>query len=138
MMVAGFGFRSSATLASLRDALAQALATAQPATPAHAITLLAAAQDRADATCLRTLATELGLPLYAVAPAQVANTPTLTNSAAVRALRGTGSTAEAAALAIALMYSGPGAKLLHPRSVSTDHQATCAIATLAPNPRTRS
>src|SRR5438105_8878462 len=98
MMVAGFGFRRGATLASLRDALAQALEVAQPATPAHAITLLAAAQDKAEAPCLRALATDLGLPLCAVAPAHVANTPTLTNSAAVRALRGTGSTAEAAAL----------------------------------------
>lgn len=139
MMVAGFGFRRGATLASLRDALAQALEVAQPTTTsAHAITLLAVAQDKAEAPCLRALATDLGLPLCAVAPAHVAATPTLTNNDAVRALRGTGSTAEAAALAIALMHSGPGAKLLHPRSVSTDRQATCAMATLAPQPRTRS
>jgi cobalt-precorrin 5A hydrolase len=137
MMVAGFGFRRGATLASLRDALAKALEVAQPATPAQAITLLAAAQDKAEAPCLRALATDLGLPLCAVTPAHVANTPTLTNSDAVRALRGTGSTAEAAAMAAALMHSGPGAKLLHPRSVSTDHRATCAIATLALHPRTR-
>lgn len=132
MMVAGFGFRRGATLASLRDALVQALDATQPATPAHAITLLAAAQDKAEAPCLRALAADLVLPLCAVALAHAANTPTLTNSAAVRALRGTGSTAEAAALAIALMHSGPGARLLHPRSVSTDRLATCAIATLAP------
>lgn len=137
MMVAGFGFRRGATLASLRDALAQALEVAQPATPAHAITLLAAAHDKAEARCLRALAADLGLRLCSVAPAHAANTPTLTNSAAVRALRGTGSTAEAAALAIALMHGGPGATLLHPRSVSTDRLATCAIATLAPDPRTR-
>jgi len=138
MMVAGFGFRRGATLASLRDALAQALEVAQPAaTSAHAVTLLAAAQDKAEAPCLRVLATDLGLPLCAVAPAHVENTPTLSDSAAVRALRGTGSSAEAAALAIALMHGGPGAKLLHPRSVSTDRLATCALATLAPHPRTR-
>lgn len=137
MMVAGFGFRRGATLASLRDALAQALEVTQPATSAHAITLLAAAQDKAEAPCLRSLVSDLGLPLCVVAPDQVANTPTLTNSAAVRALRGTGSTAEAAALAIALMHSGPGAKLLHPRAVSTDRLASCAIATLAPFSRTR-
>lgn len=138
MMVAGFGLRRDATLASLRDALAQALQLAQPATrSAHCITLLATAQDKAEATCLRALAADLGLPLCAVAPAQVAATPTLTDSAAVRVLRGTGSTAEAAALAVALMHAGPGATLLHPRSVSTDRLATCAIATLAPHPRTR-
>lgn len=138
MMVAGFGFRRGATLASLRDALAQALDLAQPATTSpHAVTLLAAAQDKAEAPCLRALATDLGLPLCVVAPAQVAATPTLTDSTAVRALRGTGSTAEAAALAIALKHGGPAAKLLHPRSVSTDRLATCAIATLAPHSRTR-
>jgi len=138
MMVAGFGFRRGATLASLRNALAQALEVAQSATTsAHSITLLAAAQDKAEAPCLRALAADLGLPLCAVVPAHVANTPTLTNSDAVRALRGTGSTAEAVALAAALMHSGPGAKLLHPRSVSTDRLATCAMATLAPHPRTR-
>ncbi len=137
MRVAGFGFRRGATLASLRDALGQALDATQPATPAHAVTLLAAAQDKAEAPCLRALAADLGLPLRAVAPAHAENTPTLTNSAAVHALRGTGSTAEAAALAIALMHGGPGATLLHPRSVSTDRLATCAIATLAPHPRTR-
>lgn len=138
MMVAGFGFRRGATLASLHDALAQALEVAQlPTTWAHSITLLAAAQDKAGAHCLRALAADLGLPLCAVAPAQVAATPTLTDSAAVRALRGTGSTAEAAALAVALVQSGPGARLLHPRSVSTDRLATCAIATLTPRPRTR-
>ncbi len=139
MMVAGFGFRRGATLASLRDALAQALEVAQLATTsAHSVTLLAVAQDKADAHCLQALATDLGLPICAVAPAEVANTPTLTDSDAVRALRGTGSTAEAAALAIAQMHGGPGAQLLHPRSVSTDRLATCAIATLAPHPRTRS
>jgi cobalt-precorrin 5A hydrolase len=139
MMVAGFGFRRGATLASLRDALAQALEVAQFAkNPAHAITLLAAAQDRAHRPCLQALAADLGLPLCAVAPAQVAATLTLTDSATVRALRGTGSTAEAAALATALMQSGPDARLLHPRSVSNDRLATCAIATLAPHPRTRS
>lgn len=138
MMVAGFGFRRGATLASLRDALAQALDATQPATPAPAITLLAAAQDKAEAHCLRALAADLGLPLRAVTLAQVAATPTLTNSAAVRALRGTGSTAEAAALAVALIHNGPGAQLLHPRSVSTDRLATCAIAALAPHPKTHS
>jgi cobalt-precorrin 5A hydrolase len=135
MMVAGFGFRRSATLASLQDALARALEFAPPATPATAITLLAAAHDKADADCLRSLATDLRLPLCAVAPAQVAAASCLTNSATVRALRGTGSTAEAAALAVALLHGGPGARLLHPRSVSTDRLATCAIATLAPHPR---
>ena len=153
--VAGFGFRYGATLASLRDALAQALAAAAatalttateptgPTDPTTATTppmatatlrpivLFAAPQDKADAACLRALADELGLPVHAVEATVLNATPTLTDSARVRALRGSGSSAEAAALAAALLHGGPGAKLLHPRAVSTDRLATCAIATCA-------
>ena len=139
MTVAGFGFRHGATLASLRDALDRATAAAGlVATPARSVplpTLLATAQDKAGAPCLRALAEELSLPLCAVAAARIEATPTLTDNATVRALRGSGSTAEAAALAAALMHGGPGARLLHPRAVSTDRLATCAIAALAPRPR---
>ena len=137
MTVAGFGFRQGATLASLRDALAQALVLAQPAMPAGGLTLLAGAADKAEAPCLRALAAALGLPLCAVAQAQMSAIPTLTDSAAVRALRGSGSTAEAAALAAALAHGEPGATLLHPRCVSTDRLATCAIAALASPSRSR-
>ncbi|HWH74882.1 MAG TPA: cobalamin biosynthesis protein [Methylibium sp.] len=137
MRVAGFGLRRDATLDSLRDALARALAAAPPAAgPADALAWLAAAQDKADAACLRALADELGLPLCAVAPAQLASIPTLTDSPAVRALRGSGSPAEAAALAVARRHGGPGAALLQPRAVSADRLATCALAGLAPPSRT--
>lgn len=137
MRVAGFGFRRDATLASLRDALARALEVAPSATgPADDIAWLATAQDKAATPCLQALAADLGLPLCAVAPAQLVATPTLTDNATVRALRGTGSTAEAAALAVALLHGGPGATLLHPRAVSADRLATCALATLAPQSRT--
>ena len=136
MTVAGFGFRRGATLASLRDALVRATAAAGLAVPAQSAqqspTLLATAQDKAGAPCLRALAEALNLPLCAVATARIDATPTLTDSATVRALRGSGSTAEAAALAAALMHGGPGATLLHPRAVSADRLATCAIAALAP------
>ena len=128
MMVAGFGFRSGATPASLRDALAHAAAALQPTVPVQSIALLATAQDKADAPCLRTLAEELGLAVCAVEAARMNAIVTLTDHATVRVLRGSGSTAEAAALAAALMHGGPGAALLHPRVVSTDRLATCAIA----------
>ena len=49
---------------------------------------------------------------------------TSTQSPASRASRGTGSVAEAAALAAA----GPGARLLSPRVISADGRATCALA----------
>ena len=130
--VAGFGFRRGATVASLRDALAQAMATLQFVQPLPPLALLAAPQDKADAACLRALADELGLPVHAVDAAVLNATPTLTDSARVRALRGSGSTAEAAALAAALVHGGPGATLLHPRAVSADRLATCAIAALHP------
>ena len=145
--VAGFGFRHGATLASLRDALAQALAAIapeastapqatlaamQPALPLQPIVLLAAPHDKADAACLRALAYELGLPVHAVDAAVLNVTPTLTDSAKVRALRGSGSTAEAAAWAAASVHGGPGAILLHPRAVSADRLATCAIAVAIP------
>lgn len=138
MRVAGFGLRRAATLDSLRDALARALAAAPPiAGPADALVGLAAPHDKADAPCLHALATELGLRLCGVAPADLATIPTLTDSPTVRALRGSGSPAEAAALAVARRHGGPRAALLQPRAVSADRLATCALASLAPPSRTR-
>jgi len=144
MTVAGFGFRRGATVASLQDALAQAIEAvaamtathANPAMPAvsvQSLVLLATAHDKADAPCLLALADEMNLPMHAVNATSLNATPTLTDSAKVRALRGSGSTAEAAALAAALTHGGPGATLLRPRTVSTDRLATCAIAALALN-----
>lgn len=137
MTVAGFGFRRGATLASLRDALAQAMAAvaALPAmpVPVPSLVLLATAHDKADAPCLHALADDLDLPVHAVNATLLNATPTLTDSAKVRALRGSGSTAEAAALAAAVTCGGPDATLLHPRAVSTDRLATCAIVALAFN-----
>ena len=129
MTVAGFGFRRGATLASLQDALALAQRSARSALGASPpMTLLATVHDKARAPCLLALAAHLDLPVCAVAPAQMAMAPTLTDSAAVRALRHTGSVAEAAALAAV----GPGGVLIRPRSVSPDRLATCALALRAP------
>lgn len=116
MIVAGFGFRSGAGLPSLRAALALAQQGLPP------VTHLATAADKVPA--LATLARALGLPLTGISPEALAGVSTRTDSAASRAARGTGSLAEAAALAAA----GPGARLLTPRHISTDRMATCAIA----------
>ncbi len=133
MMVAGFGCRRGATLCSLRDALARALALARPGS---ALRMLAAPHDKVDIPPLRALAAELGLPLYPITATQAAAMLTLTDSVAVRTRRGTGSTAEATALAAARMFGGPTARLSRPRAVSTDRMATCAIAMLTTLPRT--
>jgi cobalt-precorrin 5A hydrolase len=114
VIVAGFGYRTGATIASLRSALLLAQAGAPPvthvATVADKLPLLAA----------------LGLPMLAAEALD--DIPTPTRSAASLAARGTGSVAEAAALAAA----GAGARLLVVRQISPDRMATCAIAQGSP------
>jgi cobalt-precorrin 5A hydrolase len=114
MIVAGFGYRSGATVASLRSALALAQVDAPSVT--HVATLA----DKLP------LLEALGLPVIAVDA--VAGIATPTHSVASFAARGSGSVAEAAALAAA----GPGARLLVNRQISPDRLATCAIAERAP------
>ncbi|NLS28120.1 hypothetical protein S2M10_31280 [Sphingomonas sp. S2M10] len=110
MIVAGFGYRTGATIASLQAALALAQAGAPPvshvATVAEKLPLLAG----------------LGLPMLVAD--NLAGVATPTRSSASLAARGTGSVAEAAALAAA----GPHARLLVTRHISPDRMATCAIA----------
>ena len=118
MIVAGFGFRQAASLESLLDALDKARGTRAPA-------LLATAEDKAKAPVFQALSARLNLPIHAVVLEALAAIETPTRSAKVRALRGSGSVAEAAALVAA----GPGASLLGPRAVSADRMATCALAT---------
>ena len=115
MIAAGLGFRKGAGIDSLRDALARA---------GGAVDLLATAADKAEAAVIRALAAELALTLQAI-PLEILETQTtLTQSARVAARYGTGSLAEAAALAAA----GPGARLLGPRVTSQDGKATAALA----------
>lgn len=111
MIVAGFGFSTRATAASLRGAYAAA--------GAPRVSALATAADKVAG--LSGLATELGLPVIGVdGPLP----DTVTQSPASLTARGTGSLAEACALAAA----GPGAVLQGPRALSPDRLATCAIA----------
>ena len=117
VIVAGFGFRAGASVDSLRGALARAAGSRQP-------DCLATAADKAMAPAFRQLVAETGLPFHAIAAADLAAIKTLTQSAAAQASHGTGSVAEAAALAAA----GPGARLIAPRAISPDRRATCALA----------
>ena len=115
MRVAGFGFRGSASVASLHDAYERAGGAADA---------LATVTEKAGAPALREFAAVLGLGVIPVAPSDIAATETPTQSARVAARFGAGSLAEAAALAAA----GPGARLTGPRQVSGDGMATAAIA----------
>ena len=115
MIVAGFGFRSGATLAALQDALAKA---GGPEGVTHLATLAAKADG------LTSLAQALDLPVVALDADSLRGVATLTRSDRVEQMFGTGSVAEAAALAGA----GQGARLRGPRAVSADGSATAAIA----------
>ena len=115
MRVAGLGFRSGASLDALREALARAEAQGGP------VDLIATLPAKAADPALAALATERGLRIAAVA---VAGVVTPTQSPRIQAMHGTGSVAEAAALAAA----GPGARVTVPRLSSSDGMATCAIA----------
>ena len=117
MRVAGLGFNSEAKVESLRDALAAAGG-------AGGLDALATASDKADAAALVSLAHELGLTVKAVPAEILGRIETVTHSVRVAAMRGTGSLAEAAALAAA----GRRARLISTRVVSRDRTATAAIA----------
>jgi len=154
-VVAGFGFRAGATVASLRSALEAAFAAGdadagQPPT----LTALATPEDKATHPALIALAHELALPVVAVPLALLARqTPTnptnptnppnptklidsrLDPSGVAASNRiperyGARSVAESSALAAARQ----GARLLAPRAVSADQMATVAIAVLIAAP----
>jgi cobalt-precorrin 5A hydrolase len=117
MRVAGLGFRTEATIEALREALVAAGG-------AQGLDALATATDKAEAAVIVALARELGLTIKPVPTALLSRVETATHSARIEAMFGTGSLAEAAALAAA----GRRARLVSPRSVSRDKTATAAIA----------
>lgn len=117
MKVAGLGFRKDVTLASLREALA---AAGGP----DGLAAVATVSDKADAEALKLFARECGVPIKAVPAETLARIATPTQSKLILEKFGTGSVAEAAALAAA----GPRARLIAPRAVSQDRTATAAIA----------
>ena len=101
----------------LREAL---LAAGGP----EGLAALATISDKADADALKQLARECGVPIKAVAAEMLAGIETPTQSNLIVEKFGTGSVAEAAALAAA----GPRARLIATRVVSQDRTATAAIA----------
>jgi cobalt-precorrin 5A hydrolase len=115
MIVAGFGFRTGATLAALQDALAKA---GGPDGVTHLATLASKAEGLAE------LAAALDLPVLTLLREDLKGIETPTRSDRVAALFGAGSVAEA----VALVAAGLGARLRGPRSVSADGTATAAIA----------
>ncbi|MBR0815760.1 cobalamin biosynthesis protein [Bradyrhizobium diazoefficiens] len=117
MKVAGLGFRKDVTLASLREALLAAGG-------AEGLAAMATVSDKADTETLKQLARECGVPIKAVPADVLAGIDTPTQSRLVAEKFGTGSIAEAAALAAV----GPGARLIARRVISQDRTATAAIA----------
>ena len=117
MKIAGLGFKRDVTLASLREAL---LAAGGP----EGLTAVATVSEKADAEALILRALECGVPIKAVPADILARIDTPTQSKLVTEKFGTGSLAEAAALAAA----GPHARLIGTRAISQDRTATAAIA----------
>ena len=117
MIVAGFGFRAEVGVHSLRAALDLA---SQGVTP----DVLATADGKSQSVALQALAAEMGLKVHPVTPDQLQAQDTTTQSRPSQTAFGTGSVAEAAALAAA----GPRAQLITSRQISPDRMASCAIA----------
>lgn len=114
MRIAGMGFRAAATLETLENLLLQA----------GEIGALATLEDKADHPAFLALARQQNLPILPIARAALAGLATQTRSCRIEQGFGTGSVAEACALAA----SGPGARILTPRITSADGMATLAIA----------
>lgn len=117
MKFAGLGFRKDVTLASLREALLAAGGS-------DGLAAVATVSDKADAPVLKELAQECGVPIKPISADVLAGIETPTQSQVAIDKFGTGSVAEAAALAAA----GPRARLIASRVVSQDRTATAAIA----------
>ncbi|WP_300072354.1 cobalamin biosynthesis protein [uncultured Ruegeria sp.] len=117
MIVAGLGFSSTATADSLRAAFDKACC-------GHTVDALATVLDKTGHAALAEFVATTALPLHFVAPEDLAAQRTLTCSPRSGAAYGTGSVAEASAIAAA----GSGARLLSPRQISDDRLATCAVA----------
>ncbi|MBO4227496.1 cobalamin biosynthesis protein [Bradyrhizobium neotropicale] len=117
MKVAGLGFKRNVTVAALREALA---AAGGP----DGLAAVATVSDKAETVSLKLLARELNVPIIARPVELVAGIATSTQSEFIKAKFGSGSIAEAVALAVA----GRGARLVSRRAISQDRTAAAAIA----------
>ena len=120
MRVVGIGFRAAADLASLQDALQQVL----DATGGGGIDAVVTEAAKAREKVFREFAQVLGLPGLGITAQDLGQMITPTQSERIQDRFGTGSLAEAAALAAA----GPEARLVAQRVVSGDGMATAALA----------
>ncbi|APE44947.1 precorrin methylase [Sulfitobacter alexandrii] len=120
MKVVGIGFRAAADLASLQDALQQVLDVSDDVRIDAVVTEAAKARE----AVFREFAQVLGVPGLGVTVEDLGQMITPTQSERIQDRFGTGSLAEAAALAAA----GPQARLVAPRVVSRDGMATAALA----------
>jgi cobalt-precorrin 5A hydrolase len=125
MKIAGIGFRAGASEASLVDALEKAAGARENAAGGLPLDALATLEDKMENRVIRALAARFGLPVIAIPRARLAGIETLTYSPRVASMLGTGSAAEALALA----PLRPGARLVGPRALSQDRMASAAIAT---------
>ena len=116
MIIAGIGLRKDATLDSLR--------TAFSLTGVEKVDGIATPSDKADHPAVVEFARDLGVPIHRIETSDLVAQSTQTQSERVMAKRGTGSVAEAAALAAV----GANGVLRTARAVSVDRMATCAIA----------
>jgi cobalt-precorrin 5A hydrolase len=117
MKVAGLGFKDDVTLASLREALLAAGGV-------DGLAAVATVGDKAEIAAFKLLAGELNVPIKTIPADVLAGITTPTQSKLVKEKFGTGSVAEAVALAAAGRY----ARLISTRVVSQDRTATAAIA----------
>ena len=127
-MVAGIGFRSTATADDIVAAV-QSAASRFGVEPRE-VAALATMEHKAGQPAIVEAAMKLGLQVTPVAKPDLANVSEdlMTKSQRVHAITGLPSIAEAAAL----FAAGPGARLLGPR-LATDC-VTCAIAQSAAQP----
>lgn len=120
MKVAGIGFRTTATAADLQEALERT---------GVQVDALASIAEKASTPAMQEFARAIGLPLIILQDQDIAGEPTLTCSPRIKARFGTGSLAEAAALAGARHgVRGARSRLLAPRVVTADGRATAAVA----------
>jgi len=120
MRVMGLGFRAAADLSSLQDAMRLALEVSGSPKPDALVTESAKSREKV----FREFAQLLGLPGLGITKTDLEQMITPTQSQRIQDTFGTGSLAEAAALAAA----GANARLVAARVVSGDGMATAAIA----------
>ena len=118
--VMGVGFRAAADVSSLQDAMQRALAELGN----NKLDALVTEAAKAREPLFREFAQLLGLPGLGITQNDLQQMITPTQSDRIKDRFGTGSLAEAAALAVA----GPDARLIAVRVVSGDGKATAAIA----------